>query len=85
MTASQAIKALGAEALALHEAKKPRYHLKTGGQYLHWSGTKLTANRDHAWLGTIEKARACRRVFAAAADCKAHRIGSVPSVNEVFA
>lgn len=69
-TAAQAINGHKAEAYASHAAKAPKYHLKVGRDYLHWSASKLTDNRDHAWRGTVEQARACRRTFDAAAGCK---------------
>jgi hypothetical protein len=47
-----------------------RYYLKSGGLYLHWSAKFLTDNSKHAWTGSIENARACRRKFDAAAGCK---------------
>ena len=44
--------------------------LKAGSQYLHWSGGFLTPNPAHAWSGSVEQAKACRRKFDAAAGCK---------------
>lgn len=56
------------QSLSVHAGK---VHLRAGRQYLHFSGGFLTDNRDHAWIGTIEQARACRRTFDAAVGCKA--------------
>lgn len=47
-----------------------KVRLRAGGMYLHWSGKFLTDNSKHAWIGTIEQARNCRRAFDAAAGCK---------------
>lgn len=47
-----------------------RVRLRAGKQWLHWSGGFLTDNPQHAWSGTVEQARACRRKFDAAAACK---------------
>ena len=77
--AAQGVNAIKAEALAIHQAKKPRYHLRAGGQYLHWSGGFLTDNSKHAWIGTVEQARACRRTFNAAAGCKIRAISPLPA------
>lgn len=54
-----------------------RFFLMAGGQYLHWSGAMLTSKRRDAWRGTIDQARACRRVFDAAAGCRAIPVASV--------
>lgn len=78
--AAQGVRALKAESLAAHKAKTPRYHLKAGNQYLFWDGSKLTPNRDWAWSGTVEQARACRRKFAAAAGCRLRAITPKPPV-----
>ncbi len=47
-----------------------RVRLRAGTEWLHWSGGFLTDNPQHAWSGTVEQARACRRKFDAAAACK---------------
>ena len=77
-SASASIQAIKAEGIALQEAKRQKYHLRSGPMYLHWSGSFLTPNLDHAWSGTIEQARACRRTFDAAAGCKAIRVDLKP-------
>lgn len=68
--ATQGVAALKSEALAKHIAKSQRV-LRCGNQWLHWSGLKLTDDRNHAWVGSLDQARACRAKFPAAADCKA--------------
>jgi len=83
-TAANAIRGIKSEALAKHEAKSPRYHLRAGLEYLHWSASKLTDKRSDAWTGTVEQARACRRTFNAAAGCKIRAISPLPAhVEEV--
>lgn len=57
-------------ALSLSVHRAPKYHLRNGKLWLHWSGLMLTAERSQAWSGTIPQARACRRKFDAAAGCK---------------
>lgn len=69
------IRAIKEEAKAVHLASVPKCHLRLGQMYLHWSGSKLTADAKQAWTGTVEQANACRRTFEAAAGCK---IRSVP-------
>lgn len=81
-TTAAAIRAQGAEAGSVHEARKPRYHLKSGREYLHWSASKLTTDRAQAWVGTFEQAKACRRTFAAAAACKITVISPIPVHSE---
>lgn len=83
--AVQGVKALKAEALSIHEGKKPRFHLRAGDQYLHFSGLMLTAVRSEAWTGSVEQGRACRRKFDAAAGCKLRVIRPVPVHQEVEA
>jgi hypothetical protein len=61
---------------------KPKYHLRAGLQYLHWSGGFLTDNRDWAWKGAFEQARACKRKFDAAAGCKIRAISPIPAHTE---
>jgi hypothetical protein len=61
---------------------KPKYHLRAGLMYLHFSGLQLTSNRAHAWVGTVEQGRACRRRFDAAAGCKLRSIQSIPVHSE---
>lgn len=82
-TAASAIRGIKAEALSIFEAKRPRYHLRAGLSYLHFSGLKLTDKRSEAWTGTVEQGRACRRKFDAAAGCKLRAITPLPSVGEV--
>lgn len=61
-----------------HTAKTERkYYLRSGGMWLHWSGTKLTDKRKEAWKGSIEQARSCRRSFRAAAGCRAVPVNSI--------
>lgn len=69
-------------ALSLSVHRRPKYHLRAGLQYLHWSGSSLTSNRDHAWSGNIDQARACRRTFDAAAGCKTVPVSSLPMHEE---
>jgi len=76
--AAQGVNAIKAEALAIHQAKKPRYHLRAGGQYLHFSGLMMTGNRAWAWTGTVEQARTARKRFDAAAGCKIRAISAIP-------
>jgi hypothetical protein len=76
-TTSAAIRASGAEAGAVTEAKD-RHYLKAGGLYLHFCGLKLTDVRAHAWTGTMVQAVNCRRVHTAAAGCRTHPIISIP-------
>lgn len=47
----------------------PRFHLKRGGQYLHWSAKKLTDVRAEAWGGTERQAINCIVKFPAAKGC----------------
>lgn len=47
-----------------------RVLLRAGKLYLHFSGQFLTDQRQYAWIGTHEQARACRAAFDAAAGCK---------------
>lgn len=47
-----------------------KVRLRAGDQWLHWSGEFLTGDRKHAWTGSVDQARACRRTFDAAAGCK---------------
>lgn len=77
-TARNAVAAHASEALALHKAKVAKYHLRAGGEYLHWSASKLTTNRAHAWEGTMDQARNCRRTFATAAGCKLVALDDTP-------
>lgn len=81
-TAASAIRGIKAEALSIFEAKRPRYHLRAGLAYLHFSGLKLTDKRSQAWTGTVEQARACRRKFDAAAGCKIRSIQPIPQHEE---
>jgi hypothetical protein len=83
--AVQGVAAIKAEALSIHHAKTPRCHLKSGREYLHWSASKLTSNRAHAWVGTLDQAKACRRTFAAAAGCKITAISDIPQHSEMEA
>lgn len=61
---------------------KPKYHLRAGDMYLHFSGLMLTADRAWAWLGSIEQARKCRRTFDAAAGCKIRAVRPIPAHTE---
>lgn len=72
-SAQQVGKAHGQEALALQKSKAPKYHLRAGAQYLHWSCGFLTDKLEQAWSGNIDHVRACRRTFNAAAGLKAIR------------
>lgn len=65
-------------ALSLSVHAKPKYHLRAGNEYLHWSASKLTSDRRHAWVGTMDQARACRRTFAAAAGLKTRSVSPLP-------
>jgi trehalose-6-phosphate synthase len=68
---SQWVPAIERQSLSQSVHSRTKYHLRAGSDYLHWSASKLTTVRSHAWVGTIEQARACRRTFDAAAGCKA--------------
>lgn len=81
--AQQGVRAIQSEAYAKADAKTPHYHLRAGGLYLHFSATKLTDNRGHAWTGTVAQARACRVKFDAAAGCKLRSIKAIPPVEEM--
>jgi hypothetical protein len=61
---------------------KPKYHLRAGDMYLHMSCTKLTDQRDWAWVGTIDQARHARKRFDAAAGCKIRAVQSIPQHQE---
>lgn len=67
--------------LSLSIHKRPKYHLRAGLEYLHWSGGKLTSNRAHAWVGTIDQAKACRRTFNAAAGCRTAPVAAMSEVS----
>lgn len=56
--------------LAQLERMSSTFHLRSGSQYLHWSGGMLTDRREHAWSGTETQAAKAREVFAAARECK---------------
>lgn len=77
----------GSDTSALSQSihNKPKYHLRAGLLYLFWDCTKLTDNRDWAWKGSIEQARACRRKFDAAAGCKLRVVRTIPVHQEVEA
>ncbi len=81
-TAAASIRAEKSEGMAAMEARKPRYHLRAGLSYLHFSGLKLTDKRSEAWTGTVEQGRACRRTFDAAAGCKIRAISAIPQHHE---
>lgn len=51
------------------------FRLRSGSQWLHWSGEFLTDRRAYSWAGTAEQARNIRRSpkFPAAHQCKAVR------------
>jgi len=83
--AIQGVAAIKAEALSIHEGRKPKYHLRAGADYLHFSGLMLTSKRVWAWTGTIEQARKCRRTFDAAAGCKLRVISQIPQHSDVEA
>lgn len=76
--ATQGVNAIKAEALAIHQAKTQKFHLRNGTLWLHWSGLMLTSDSKQAWSGTIEQARACRRKFDAAAGCKTDPVDLTP-------
>jgi hypothetical protein len=78
-TAANAIRGIKSEALAKHEAKTPRYHLRAGLEYLFYDCTKLTSDRAYAWTGTVEQARAARKRFDAAAGCRIRAISAIPA------
>jgi len=63
---------------AEHASKTERkYYLMQGGQYLHWSASKLTEKRSEAWSGSDEQARKCKLVFAAAVGCTRVSVASI--------
>lgn len=70
----------GALSQSVHN--KPKYHLRAGTEYLHFSGLMLTPHRPWAWVGTIEQARKCRRAFDAAAGCKIRAVRPIPAHTE---
>lgn len=69
-----------AQGIPAGEGPTTKFHLRAGDQYLHWSAEFLTDNRLDAWSGTVQQARACRRKFAAAADCKVRWIINTPQL-----
>lgn len=69
-----------AQGVPAGESPATRFHLRAGDQYLHWSAGFLTDNRLDAWSGTVQQARACRRKYPAAADCKVRRIITIPQL-----
>jgi len=58
----------------LHRPRKApsgRFYLREHlgrGQFLHMSGTRLTGERQYAWIGTEKQLLAARKAFPAAAD-----------------
>ena len=63
---------------AEHASKTERkYYLMQGGQYLHWSATKLTSVRADAWSAVREKGINCRRVHDAAKGCVLISVASI--------
>lgn len=58
--------------LSEHKAKQPRFYLRSGNMWLHWSATKLTAVRKEAWSGTLDQALNCRadKDFPVASRCR---------------
>lgn len=84
LTASAAIRAHGSEAGAIQDAKRPKYHLRAGPLYLHWSAMFLTDIRKDAWKDTAERARACRAKFDAAAGCKLRAIETIQHHSEAM-
>lgn len=66
----QGVQAMKSEALARMKAQDAKYFLRSGSLWLHWSGQFLTADRKHAWSGTFEQGKKCRRTFEAAVGCK---------------
>jgi hypothetical protein len=72
----------GDKKAAAAKRHQPRYHLRAGLEYLHFSGLKLTEFRANAWTGTVDQARACRRKFPAAAGCKLRSIQTIPVHSE---
>lgn len=69
--------------LSLSVHARPKYHLRAGTEYLHWSGAQLTSLRSQAWIGTVEQAKACKRTFSAAAGCKIRAIRAIPQHSEM--
>jgi len=69
-------------AMSLSVHAKPKYHLRDGRSYLHWSASMLTDKRQHAWSGTFDQAKACRKTFAAAAKCRIAAISTLPQHSE---
>lgn len=80
-TARNAVAAHGREALSIHNAKAPKYHLMSGGMYLNQSAAHLQHGREYAWKGTMDQVRACRRTFAAAVGCRAVAIQPFPTLS----
>lgn len=64
-------RASGERALAEHRARtEPRFYLKSGDLYLHWSGTVLTNKRVDAYIGSATQAANIRKAISLAAQCK---------------
>lgn len=62
-SAQQVSKAHGQEALAQQKSRAPKYHLRAGLLYLHFSATKLTDKLEQAWSGDVDNVRNCRLKF----------------------
>lgn len=48
----------------------PRFYLKSGDEYLHWSGSKLTPHKRDAYIGFAHQVAAIRRSISLAAKCR---------------
>lgn len=68
--AVQGVNAIKAEAYAKFKAQDVKYFLRSGSQWLHWSGLFLTGDRKQAWSGSFAQGKSCRRAFKAASGCK---------------
>lgn len=83
MAISQAFAFGSDQALSLSVHHRQKYHLRAGRMYLFYDGSRLTDNRDWAWSGNIDQARACRRKHSAAAGCKAYAVTAIPQHEEM--
>lgn len=59
--------------------KGARFFLRDdAGQYLHFSGGKMTDNRDWAWQGSHDQLLACRKTFSIARDLREQVVEKEP-------
>ncbi len=61
----------GKRALAEHRAKtQPRFHLKFGDAFLHFSGSCLCNDKANAWIGSASQVENIKRAISLASGCK---------------